>query len=172
MSARSSAQHTVMAAVPALPAAAFHLILACSSSVAPLPLSVAAGKPAGDDKRLGKQLERQISEELAHSPSLSPSVSPLGPLTDSSTRRLLISLITTMNASFPDYDFSNLRAEQFEREISPYIAVTSLNVSSERRTAASLQRRLPLRLADRSVPGLLSVSVPDAFGADPAWHSR
>jgi hypothetical protein len=63
-------------------------------------------KAAGDDKRLGKQLERQLSEELAHSPpSMSPTMSPLGPLTDSNTRKLLISLITTMNASFPDYDF-------------------------------------------------------------------
>ena len=84
-------------------------------------------KPAGDDKRLGKQLERQISSELAHSPHLSPSMSPLGPLTDIHTRKLLISLITTMNASFPDYDFSNLRAEQFDRELSPQTAVTQLN---------------------------------------------
>ena len=84
-------------------------------------------KPAGDDKRLGKQIERQISSELAHSPHLSPSMSPLGPLHDIHTRKLLISLITTMNASFPDYDFSNLRAEQFDRELSPATAVTQVN---------------------------------------------
>ena len=84
-------------------------------------------KPAGDDKRVGKQIERQLSSELAHSPHLSPTMSPLGPLTDIHTRKLLISLITTMNASFPDYDFSNLRAEQFERELSPHTAVTALN---------------------------------------------
>ena len=84
-------------------------------------------KPAGDDKRVGKQIERQISTELAHSPHLSPTMSPLGPLTDIHTRKLLISLITTMNASFPDYDFSNLRAEQFDRELAPHTAVTELN---------------------------------------------
>ena len=84
-------------------------------------------KPAGDDKRVGKQIERQLSSELAHSPRLSPSMSPLGPLTDIHTRKLLISLITTMNASFPDYDFSNLRAEQFDRELSPHTAITQLN---------------------------------------------
>ena len=33
-----------------------------------------------------------------------------------STRRLLIDLISTMNASFPDHDFSGLRPEQFTRE--------------------------------------------------------
>jgi len=47
--------------------------------------------------------------------------------TDANTRKLLISLITTMNASFPDYDFSNLRAEQFDRELAPAVAITSLN---------------------------------------------
>ena len=31
--------------------------------------------------------------------------SPLGDFSDSSTRKLLINLIATMNASFPDYDF-------------------------------------------------------------------
>ena len=84
-------------------------------------------KPAGDDKRVGKQIERQLSTELAHSPHLSPTMSPLGPLTDIHTRKLLISLITTMNASFPDYDFSDLRAEQFDRELSAHTAVTQLN---------------------------------------------
>lgn len=43
--------------------------------------------------------------------------SPLGPLSDSTTRRLLIDLISTMNASFPDHDFSGCRPEQFTREL-------------------------------------------------------
>lgn len=77
-------------------------------------------KAAGTDKRLGKQLERQWSTEITNttSPSLSPTMSPLGPITEAQTRKLLLSLITTMNASFPDYDFSNLRPEQFSHELS------------------------------------------------------
>lgn len=73
-----------------------------------------AGKRAGDDKKLSKMLEQQLIEELATSPGTLSS-SPLGPLSESSTRTLLIDLIITMNASFPDYDFSALRPEQFQR---------------------------------------------------------
>ena len=59
-------------------------------------------------------LEQQLMEELATSPGTLSS-SPLGPLSESATRTLLIDLIITMNASFPDYDFSALRPEQFQR---------------------------------------------------------
>ena len=72
------------------------------------------GKRAGDDKKLSKMLEQQLIEELATSPGTLSS-SPLGPLSESSTRTLLIDLIITMIASFPDYDFSALRPEQFQR---------------------------------------------------------
>lgn len=41
-----------------------------------------------------------------NSPASAPSSSsPLGDLGSSTTRKLLINLISTMNASFPDYDF-------------------------------------------------------------------
>jgi len=72
-------------------------------------------KRAGEDKKLSKLLEQQYAEEVASSPSLLGS-SPLGPLSESTTRRLLIDLISTMNASFPDHDFSSLRPDQFTRE--------------------------------------------------------
>ena len=49
-------------------------------------------------------LEQKYQDELATSPQHYSS-SPMGPLTDSASRRLLIDLISTMNASFPDYDF-------------------------------------------------------------------
>lgn len=62
-----------------------------------------AGKKTHLDKKASKELEHKIVEEVNHSPSLT--ASPLGPLSRSSTRKLLIDLITTMNASFPDYDF-------------------------------------------------------------------
>jgi len=53
--------------------------------------------------------------------------SPLGPLSDASTRRLLIDLIATMNASFPDHDFSGLRPEQFTREPNVNMVIASVN---------------------------------------------
>lgn len=41
--------------------------------------------------------------------------SPLGNFHDSSTQRLMTDLILTLNASFPDYDFSNIRPSHFSR---------------------------------------------------------
>jgi hypothetical protein len=65
------------------------------------------GKKAGSDKKLYKSLEQQFQDEIARSPDLSAlSVSPFGPLTEKSSRLTLIELISTLNAAFPDYDFS------------------------------------------------------------------
>lgn len=65
------------------------------------------GKKAGSDKKLYKSLEQQYQEEIARSPDPSVlSVSPFGPLTEKSSRLTLIELISTLNAAFPDYDFS------------------------------------------------------------------
>ena len=95
------------------------------------------GKHAGDDKRLSKELHAQLIEEFqTSSPQIAPlsssamrlvrqgsreevvqaasCTSPLGPMSSSQSRRLLIRLIGTLNATFPDYDFSDLRANQFE----------------------------------------------------------
>ena len=65
--------------------------------------SVLPGKKAGADKKLSKELETQYAKDVAESPESAQT--PLGPLTDAKTRKLLIALISTMNASFPDYDF-------------------------------------------------------------------
>mmetsp|Transcript_4014 Transcript_4014/g.11764 ORF Transcript_4014/g.11764 Transcript_4014/m.11764 type:complete len:224 (-) Transcript_4014:412-1083(-) len=83
-------------------------------------------KRAGEDKKMAKLLEQQYVDEIASSP-LQLGTSPLGPLSDSSTRRLLIDLISTMNASFPDHDFSGLRPEQFTREPNVNLVVNSVN---------------------------------------------
>jgi hypothetical protein len=65
------------------------------------------GKKAGSDKKLYKSLEQQFQDEIARSPDPSAlSVSPFGPLTEKSSRLTLIELISTLNAAFPDYDFS------------------------------------------------------------------
>jgi len=94
-------------------------------------------KRAGQDKRVAKKLASHY-KTLASSPVSGPS-SPLGPLALPSTRKLLISLITTMNNTFPDYDFSELRPDQFtEKKLKD--VVDSLN-------------SLFLDLMDRTVKG-------------------
>ena len=66
------------------------------------------------DKKFAKSLESQYQQELAASPNAAEaSTSPIGSLLDAPTRKLMINLISTMNASFPDYDFSSVRPEQF-----------------------------------------------------------
>ena len=85
-------------------------------------------KAAGDDKKLMKRLEQTMLEELATSPK--PDVtaaSPLGSLTDASTRTLLIRLISTLNASFPDYDFSTAKADDFVKEPDTRRVVFNIN---------------------------------------------
>jgi hypothetical protein len=42
--------------------------------------------------------------------------SPLGPINHTSTIQLLVHLISTLNTSLPDYDFSNLKAQDFVKE--------------------------------------------------------
>lgn len=82
-------------------------------------------KRAGEDKKLMKKLEQQYNEEIATSPCSFDS--PLGALSDSSSRRLLIDLISTLNASFPDYDFSSLRPDQFTKELGFDFVLRSIN---------------------------------------------
>lgn len=84
-------------------------------------------KRGGADKKLSKTLEQQYLDEVATSPSSILSSSPLGSLADSSTRKLLINLISTMNAAFPDYDFSSLRPEQFAKESSLSVVMNAVN---------------------------------------------
>ncbi|KAF1794185.1 Repressor of RNA polymerase III transcription Maf1 [Phytophthora cactorum] len=52
-----------------------------------------------------RSLELYYQQEIEAAADLLGS-SPLGPIAAPATRKLLINLISTMNASFPDYDFS------------------------------------------------------------------
>lgn len=66
--------------------------------------------------RLSASLSPPHASEAAVSLNLSRS-SPFGPLTEHSSRRTFAYLIATLNASHPDYDFSNvLRPTDFHRE--------------------------------------------------------
>ncbi|ETN24086.1 hypothetical protein, variant 4 [Phytophthora nicotianae INRA-310] len=83
-------------------------------------------KKAGSDKRLAKSLELYYQQEIEAAADLLGS-SPLGPIAAPATRKLLINLISTMNASFPDYDFSAVKPEQFRKEPDFRIALQRIN---------------------------------------------
>ncbi|GFH56015.1 hypothetical protein CTEN210_12491 [Chaetoceros tenuissimus] len=53
--------------------------------------------------------------------------SPLGDFHDSSTQRLMTDLILTLNASFPDYDFSSTRPAHFSHIPSAQVAMNRVN---------------------------------------------
>ena len=53
--------------------------------------------------------------------------SPLGDFHESCTQRLMTDLILTLNASFPDYDFSSVRPSHFARIPSSNIAMNRVN---------------------------------------------
>lgn len=60
------------------------------------------GKRAGSDKKLYKSLDQQYQVEWSKSPETDLSSSPFGPLSESGSRRTLISQISLLNAAFPD----------------------------------------------------------------------
>ena len=73
-------------------------------------------KKAGSDKRLATNLELYYQQELQALSTDLFSSSPLDPLAASGTRKLLINFISTINASFADFDFSAVKPEQFWKE--------------------------------------------------------
>ncbi|KAF9204080.1 RNA polymerase III-inhibiting protein maf1 [Haplosporangium sp. Z 27] len=92
-------------------------------------------KAAGADKKLYKQIE--IKYDPSNSPpdedgtgsSFRNIISPFGPLDQPASRRTLFYLIGTLNASFPDYDFSDAKPEQFRKEPSVSMVVNSVNAT-------------------------------------------
>ncbi|KAJ2161922.1 RNA polymerase III-inhibiting protein maf1 [Coemansia sp. RSA 552] len=93
-------------------------------------------KAAGADKKLYRQLENKYQQSLEEAKGLSPQqrsltnlVSPFGPLTQPASRKMLFYLIATLNASFPDYDFSSLSADQFTREPGPAYSMKAINTT-------------------------------------------
>lgn len=75
------------------------------------------GKRAGSDKKLYKSLEEQYQVQLSKSPDPydTSATSPFGPLTDASSRKTLIFLISVLNATFPDYDFRLVGITNFSK---------------------------------------------------------
>lgn len=62
-------------------------------------------KKVGEEKRLARQLEQRLAENKDPSKTY-----------DRDTRKKIINLILTMNASFSDYDFSDLEVDDFTRQ--------------------------------------------------------
>mmetsp|Transcript_21663 Transcript_21663/g.24177 ORF Transcript_21663/g.24177 Transcript_21663/m.24177 type:complete len:225 (-) Transcript_21663:69-743(-) len=83
-------------------------------------------KSAGSDKKLYKALETQYQTEIARSPSDFQSTSPFGPLTEKSSRATLIHLVQTLNQSYPNYDFSEVKPDQYKK-MTVYEARTHIN---------------------------------------------
>jgi hypothetical protein len=65
--------------------------------------------------------------------------SPLGDFHDTSTQRLMTDLILTLNASFPDYDFSNIKPSEFARVPSSNVAMNRTNERLSELAACSAQ---------------------------------
>lgn len=104
-------------------------------------------KAAGSDKKLYRNIESTLESQheslLRLSASLSPPQaetlaeelnlsrsSPFGPLSQISSRRTFAYLIATLNASHPDYDFSNLlRPSDFRCERSYRNAMNSVDTT-------------------------------------------
>ncbi|KAF9307992.1 RNA polymerase III-inhibiting protein maf1 [Podila horticola] len=87
-------------------------------------------KLAGADKKLYKTIQSKY--DPSHSPpeeaaSFRNIISPFGPLDQPASRRTLFYLIGTLNASFPDYDFSDAKPEQFRKEPSVSMVINSIN---------------------------------------------
>lgn len=71
--------------------------------------------------------QRSRSDSFVSNSSVDLLNSPLGDFHDSSTQRLMTDLILTLNTSFPDYDFSNIRPSHFARLPSPNVAISRTN---------------------------------------------
>eukprot|EP01113_Clastostelium_recurvatum_P026349 TRINITY_DN3161_c0_g1_i5.p1 TRINITY_DN3161_c0_g1~~TRINITY_DN3161_c0_g1_i5.p1 ORF type:complete len:227 (-),score=60.00 TRINITY_DN3161_c0_g1_i5:72-752(-) len=76
-------------------------------------------KRAGSDKKLARSLESDAFRALA--------TSPFGPMTESASRKTLLYLVSTLNAAYVDYDFTNTSPEQFRKEHTTQIAINSID---------------------------------------------
>ncbi|KAL2914780.1 RNA polymerase III-inhibiting protein maf1 [Polyrhizophydium stewartii] len=84
-----------------------------------------------EDKKLKLHIESKYDDELALapdvlSPLLSP-ISPFGPLSQPASRKTLFFLLATLNAAYPDYDFSDVKPEYFTKLPTIGLAVNSVN---------------------------------------------
>ncbi|KAI9251026.1 Maf1 regulator-domain-containing protein [Phascolomyces articulosus] len=92
-------------------------------------------KSAGSEKKLFKQLENRYtgnSNDLTPG-SISPDelsiISPFGRLDEAAPRKTFFYLLATLNASFPEHDFSDVRPDQFSKQPSLDLVINSVNTT-------------------------------------------
>ena len=144
-------------------------------------------KAAGNDKKLYKNIEHSLESHyetiLRFSASLSPPQassaaaslnlsrsSPFGPLSQISSRRAFAYLIATMNASHPDYDFSQLlRPADFRREKNLKVVMNTLDT-----TLYNLRPRPALSMPDGPPHWSSTVTPAGACSPSPGqqWSPR
>jgi len=80
--------------------------------------------------KLFKSVKKKVEKLISSSPTTftkKMASSPLGPINHASTIQLLVQLISTMNSSLPDHDFSNLQASDFLRVNNIDLVVNKIN---------------------------------------------
>ncbi|CAN0427963.1 unnamed protein product [Pylaiella littoralis] len=97
-----------------------------ASHAPPGAAAAAAVSAGGGSKGEGAAAAATAAAASAAAYGTSPS---FGVLTDVGVRRTLVDLICTMNASFPDYDFSGMRPDNFEKEVSVSLVRNKVNAA-------------------------------------------
>ncbi|KAJ3428329.1 repressor of RNA polymerase iii transcription maf1 [Anaeramoeba flamelloides] len=86
-------------------------------------------KPIKSDRKLAKSLEQQYTQEITKGLITRQGSGSFGSLYEPNNRKTLIKLISTMNHSFPEYDFSSVREHHFNRENSLSKVQNAINIT-------------------------------------------
>ncbi|KAG8526750.1 uncharacterized protein KY384_008179 [Bacidia gigantensis] len=139
-------------------------------------------KAAGSDKKLYKNIENSLESKyaslLSFSAGLPPDeareagealnlsrASPFGPLSQISSRRTFAYLIATLNASHPDYDFSQtLRPSDFRRERSIRKVMNIFDTT--------LYNLRPRHISVSAFPGRTSAIIPATPPGIEKWEPK
>lgn len=93
--------------------------------------------------------------------------SPLGDFHDTSTQRLMTDLILTLNASFPDYEFSNIRPSHFSRSPSSSVAINRTNERLSELAACTPQGANFLSQLWNSIDDVIDLNESEVFSYVP-----
>ncbi|KAI0346260.1 Maf1-domain-containing protein [Trametopsis cervina] len=93
-------------------------------------------KSVNKDKKLFRSLETTYKSEASNSPPLPSFIStdreeitPFGPMSDKGARKTFHLLIATLNAAFPDYEFSEAKYKDFNKEASGASVLNALSTT-------------------------------------------
>lgn len=81
------------------------------------------------DKKLFKQLEHRYNSDSIDTIISPPNSEPFGSLNESAPRKTLFYLVATLNALFPEHDFSDMKPELFTLVPSVDIVINSVNTT-------------------------------------------